>query len=190
MEYTVEAHVCVCVCVYPRDCAKVGYCRLDYTVSFCANEITRLGVFLFNSAVTAHMQHTSNNITNEHAPQIPILPTSSQAMDECVSSCQHPLWGGDGVCVENDEGDGLDRHVGEEEYFCSCDAGFVSRDSYGTPSCVREWPQLLIYATAVAVHIAGAFFLAWHIVQHCNLPDQARTSRRATIRLRLTISTR
>lgn len=52
------------------------------------------------------------------------------SLGECVYSCRHPLWGGEGTCITGDDSSVDDR--------CECDDGFVTRDSFGSPSCVSK----------------------------------------------------
>ena len=91
--------------------------------------------------------------------------------------------------MRTDDGDGLDGSVSGDQV-CLCEDGFVSRDSYGAPSCVHQRVQFLIYMAAAIIQLSGALFLAWHVARHFKLPAQVRISRRAKLRLRLSISTR
>ena len=61
------------------------------------------------------------------------------SLGECVYSCRHPLWGGEGTCITDDDATGGDR--------CECDEGFASCDSFGSPSCVSE--QVMSYESYV-----------------------------------------
>ncbi|CAM9851884.1 unnamed protein product, partial [Ectocarpus sp. 12 AP-2014] len=58
----------------------------------------------------------------ERAGRIPLCKTvrRNEFSMSCVFDCQHPLWGGGGVCVSND---GVPP-------FCLCDAGFATQDIY------------------------------------------------------------
>lgn len=59
----------------------------------------------------------------------------------CVFSCRHNVWGGNGTCMSIQEADSI-------EYECSCGDGYVSKDSFGLPSCVWKLALVGLY-TAV-----------------------------------------
>ena len=65
------------------------------------------------------------------------------SLGECVYSCRHPLWGGEGTCITGDDSSVDDR--------CECDDGFVTRDSFGSPSCVSK-QVMSRYIHIVCVH--------------------------------------
>lgn len=64
----------------------------------------------------------------------------------CVYSCNHNIWGGDGTCVS--------VQADPVKYECSCGDGYVSRDSVGSPSCVRKEALVVLY---IAVRRNDAF---------------------------------
>lgn len=92
----------------------------------------------------------------------------------CAYDCVHPLWGGGGVCVS--------------QTHCECSAGFVDRDALGNPGCVPRDVLLAGYVLIAVVGITCSLFLIWHGLQHRHLPLSARTTNRALLRQRLTVS--
>ena len=58
----------------------------------------------------------------------------------CVYGCRHFIWGGTGACEVAGQGDSV-------HYVCSCDDGYISKDSFGNPSCVRKTALLVIHMT-------------------------------------------
>lgn len=68
-----------------------------------------------------------------------------------VYECQHALWGGDGSCVAGDD-DNLEAR-------CECSDGFVNRNAFGQPSCVRRVPAVGGYVLVAFTGIAGTVFL-------------------------------
>lgn len=92
----------------------------------------------------------------------------------CAYDCVHPLWGGEGVCVS--------------ETYCECSSGFIDRDAMGNPGCVPRGVLVAGYVFITFVGIACSLFLIWHALQHRHLPLSARTSHRALLRQRLTVS--
>lgn len=103
---------------------------------------------------------------------------------ECVYNCRHPLWGGAGVCTTAD-----DDHPSVDER-CSCDPGYATRDSMGYPSCVLRSGIVAIYVMLAVLSAASAAFLLRNAAQHRRLSARARASKRAVLRLRLTLSAR
>lgn len=59
---------------------------------------------------------------------------------ECVYDCSHPLWGGAGACIKDD-----DPAIEES---CVCDVGYVPRDSFGNPSCVPKQVRATLEVSA------------------------------------------
>lgn len=100
----------------------------------------------------------------------------------CVYDCRHPLWGGEGACIIDD-----DAAVDET---CLCDVGFATVDALGNPSCVRKGPVFMAYLAVTIVGLAMISFSAWHVLQDRRLSTLDRGSRRFKLRRRLMISTR
>ena len=92
----------------------------------------------------------------------------------CPYACVHPLWGGEGVCVE--------------ETHCECSAGFIDSDALGNPGCVPRDVLLAGYILVAVVGMVSSLFLIWHTLQHRHLPLSVRTSHRALLRQRLILS--
>lgn len=91
---------------------------------------------------------------------------------DCVYACRHPIWGGAGVC-------------GAEDSTCSCDAGYATIDSMGSPSCV---PKVALFGGYGVVAIAGAvstLYLLSAGYQCRVLPLPVAASRTAIVRRRL-----
>lgn len=101
---------------------------------------------------------------------------------DCVFDCRHPLWGGDGVCVYDDDA--------TADAVCLCDAGFVSRNTIGYPSCVPERTLVTCYLVVAAAGGAITLFLLWHATQYLRLPSSTRSTRKVVLRLGVILSGR
>lgn len=92
----------------------------------------------------------------------------------CVYDCRHELWGGDGICDEENE-------YGLAE--CSCDAGFISRDALGHASCVPKRVLVRAYIVVTIASFLGTVRLIWHINQYCHLPERCRGAKKNRTRI-------
>lgn len=93
----------------------------------------------------------------------------------CAYDCVHPLWGGEGICIE--------------ETYCECSAGFLDHDALWNPDCVPRGVILAGYTFITVVGMVASLFLIWRALQHRHLPLSVKTSYRASLRQRLTVST-
>lgn len=100
----------------------------------------------------------------------------------CVYQCRHPLWGGDGTCIVNSDP--------TADAACACDAGYVSRDGAGYPSCVPKVALVTGYAILGVSGLVTAAFLLLHAIRYRYLPQQNRSTRKAAIRIRALVSGR
>ena len=101
---------------------------------------------------------------------------------ECVFSCRHPLWGGDGICITDSDS--------TVDAACSCGAGFISRNGAGYPSCV---PKVALVTGYTILGVSGLLTTAFSLL-HANryryLSHQHRSARKAGIRIRALVSGR
>lgn len=100
---------------------------------------------------------------------------------ECVYDCKHPLWGGDGECVDDDP---------TIEVRCACDTGYVPHDSMGSPSCVSKRALVIAYVTVAVVGFSTSLFFIWHAQRYRHFPPATRHTRRAAVRLRVILPSR
>lgn len=100
----------------------------------------------------------------------------------CVFDCRHPLWGGDGICINSD-----DPTV---DATCSCGAGFSSRDGAGYPNCVPRAALVTFYTILAVSALMTTAFLLSHAYQYRYLSYRCRSTRRASIRIQVLVSGR
>lgn len=98
----------------------------------------------------------------------------------CVYDCAHPLWGSDGTCSINNDG----------EATCACSPGYASKDVLGNSSCV---PTIVLWGFFLLGAVIGAtmtLFLMWHIVKFFDIRGSARHTRKAILRLQILTASR
>ncbi|CAM9549519.1 unnamed protein product, partial [Ectocarpus sp. 12 AP-2014] len=98
----------------------------------------------------------------------------------CVYDCRHPLWGGDGTCLDQEEGPSM----------CSCDAGFASRDALGQASCVPIRVLTTGYLVLAAASFLTSVLLVHHLRRYRHLPQASRCLPKTVTRLRVLLSGR
>ncbi len=119
----------------------------------------------------------TGRFTKEPFVRQPLLPL---AVVMCVHDCIHPWWGGAGACREEDA----------QASVCLCDAGYVSRDAIGNPSCV---PRRALFTTYLVLAVASALaslLLGRHMLLYRSLPAQCQYARKTAIRMRVLASCR
>lgn len=100
---------------------------------------------------------------------------------KCLFDCRHPLWGGTGICIEDDL-----TIVGR----CSCDTGYSTRDAAGYPSCVPKRVLVVLYLVLGLSGLLSAALNLWHASLYRHLSMQFQAARRATIRMRVLMAGR
>lgn len=99
----------------------------------------------------------------------------------CVYGCQHPLWGGQGLC--SGQGDPID-------YECVCGKGYLAVDSDGNPSCVLKSALIGTFSTMAVVRVLASGFLFWQARKQQKLPEPIKLGRRAVLRFRVIVCSR
>lgn len=107
-------------------------------------------------------------------------PTAAMAPSTCVFTCRHPAWGGQGICSTDHD----------HAPICLCDAGFASRDALGHASCVPYRVLVTGYLGLAAGSLFTMVLLGWQLAGYLRLSDEARRSRKTSIRLGVLLSGR
>lgn len=119
---------------------------------------------------------SARGFSRERDPQYMKVTTVSSG---CIYDCQHPLWGGSGICHE-------DRGPAE----CLCGAGFAPKDALGHASCVPERALVMGYLFLVAISFTTTIFLVRHLNEYRRLSSASRFLRKTAIRRRVLLSGR
>ncbi|CAM9557407.1 unnamed protein product [Ascophyllum nodosum] len=99
--------------------------------------------------------------------------------DDCIFDCQHPLWGGGGLCVKNNP---------TESPTCACDAGYIERDASGQPNCVPKNILITGYLISGIFSLLVMLLTIWHALGFFKMTSSSRSSRRATVRLKVLLA--
>lgn len=108
-------------------------------------------------------------------------PMAVPGLDGCVYSCRHPLWGGNGECIEDGE---------HGRAACSCDTTYSTRDAFGHASCVPTRVLVMGYLFLAVVSMLCGSLLLRNANHYRYLSGAARSSRKIAIRFKILLSAR
>lgn len=78
--------------------------------------------------------------------------TMNHPLHTGVYDCRHPLWGGQGSCIQS-----TTTHAMTD--YCECDAGFAGTDALGQSSCVPKLALVTGYTLVALIGSASTMYL-------------------------------